>query len=72
MPENITKYATEFRAYHVSSYVDQAQSTETEVWKQGFKAVDRDKAINSLLKNRDLYKLTPEKPGTRIYTETSK
>ncbi|MBK6590049.1 MAG: hypothetical protein IPG22_17330 [Acidobacteria bacterium] len=60
LAENITKYATELRAYRVSSYLDQATNTPSQVWNQGWKAVDRDKAINSLLKSNKLYKLTPE------------
>jgi hypothetical protein len=72
LPENITKYATELRAYRVSSYVDQANGTPSEVWNQGWKAVDRDKAINTLLRTNKLYKLTPEKPGIQIYTEKQK
>ncbi|MBK7034612.1 MAG: RHS repeat-associated core domain-containing protein [Ignavibacteria bacterium] len=72
LAENITKYATELRAYRVSSYLDQATNTPSQVWNQGWKAVDRDKAINSLLKSNKLYKLTPEKPGIQIYTEKPK
>ena len=43
--------------------------SSSQVWNQGMKAVDRDKAINTLLRTNKLYKLTPEKPGIQIYTE---
>lgn len=69
LPENVTKYETELRAYRVSSYLNQATNTTSAVWNKGWNAADRDKAIRSLLKSSKLYKLTPETPGPRIYTE---
>jgi len=34
LPENITKYASEFRAYHVSSYVNQVRGVSSESLEQ--------------------------------------
>jgi RHS repeat-associated protein len=71
-PENITKYASEFRAYQVSSYVDQARGVPSGVWNRGWGEADRATAINHLLRTSRLYRLTPERPGARLYTEKDK
>lgn len=71
LPENITKYETEFRAYQVTSAVNQARGTPSEVWNRGWSEADRATAINKLLRTNNLYKVTPENPGGRIYREVS-
>jgi RHS repeat-associated protein len=67
LPENLTKYVTESKAYHNSSYVQEYKGVEGEYWKRGWAEVDRQKAINNTLRTSDLYKVTPEKPGLRLY-----
>ena len=75
LPENITKYETEFRAYQVSSAIDQARGTPSEVWNRGWSEADRTTAINHLLRTNKLYKVTPPGtkpgPGEGIYREVS-
>lgn len=71
--ENVTKYETEFRAYQVTSALDQARGVETNVWNRGWSEADRASHINQLLRTNPLYRLTPSGttpgPGNRIYTE---
>lgn len=71
--ENVTKYETEFRAYQVTSALDQARGVETNVWNRGWSEADRASNINQLLRTNPLYRLTPSGtrpgPGNRIYTE---
>lgn len=72
-PENVTKYATEFRAYQINSALDQARGVETNVWNRGWSEADRASHINQLLRTSPLYRVTPPGtnpgPGNRIYTE---
>jgi RHS repeat-associated protein len=63
LQENVTKYATEFRAYQVSSSVDQINNRTSEVWNRGWREADRTTAINKLLRESKLYKVSP--PGTQ-------
>jgi hypothetical protein len=49
LPENLTKYKTENRAYHVSSYVQEYQNTPGKFWNKGWREADRQKAINNHL-----------------------
>jgi len=75
-PLNLTKYATEFRAYQVTSAIAQARGDQTynsggyEIWNRGWKEADREtkraNGINKLLRESSLYKVTPEKQGTRL------
>ena len=69
LPENVTKYATESKAYHNSSYVQEYNRTEGDYWKHGWKEVDRQKAIDYTLRTSNLYKVTPEpgKQGARLF-----
>jgi len=69
LPENLTKYATESKAYHATSYVKEYQRREGELWKRGWKEADRQIAIDGYIKNE--YKVTPKDPGRRLY-ETEK
>jgi len=62
LPENLTKYATESKAYHVSSYIAEYSKTPNEFWDKGMQEADRQKAIDQHLKSSALYKITP-KPG---------
>ncbi|HEY6329968.1 MAG TPA: hypothetical protein VI756_11570 [Blastocatellia bacterium] len=61
LPEDITKYETERRAYLVSSLVDQLHNKETDVWKAGWKEADVLKAVNEKI-SRD-YHVTEQNPG---------
>jgi hypothetical protein len=75
-PLNLTKYATEYRAYGVTSAIAQGRGESTynsggyEVWSKGWKVADREtkraNGINKLLKESSLYKVTSENPGSRI------
>jgi hypothetical protein len=75
-PLNLTKYATEYRAYGVSSAVAQGRGESTynsggyEIWNKGWKEAEREtkraNGINKLLKESSLYKVTPENPGSRL------
>lgn len=69
LPENVTKYATESKAYHNSPYVQEYNGTEGDYWKHGWKEVDRQKAIDYTLRTSNLYKVTPEpgKQGARPF-----
>jgi hypothetical protein len=44
LPENVTKYATELRAYKISSAIDQAKGNPSELWNKGWKEADKSKA----------------------------
>jgi len=63
LQENVTKYASEFRAYQISSSVNEINRTPSNVWNSGWTEADRTTAINDLLRTNKLYKLTP--PGTQ-------
>jgi RHS repeat-associated protein len=77
LPQNLTRYATELRAYNVSSYIAQAQDLPNlniggyEVWNRGWKQAERDdrrqKNIDKLLKKSSLYQVTPSNPGPRLF-----
>jgi RHS repeat-associated protein len=72
LPENLTKYQTEFKAYQVSSYVNQARNEITQVWNSGWVQADREKAINNLLKSDKVYQLTPQNQGPKFIMSKSK
>lgn len=71
---NLTRYATETRAYQVSAAVAQGRNEATynangyEYWNSGWKAAERDtkvrEGINKLLEKQ--YKVTPSNPGPRL------
>jgi len=76
---NITKYATEFRAYKVSSAMAQSLGMSSlaynngkhEIWNSGWKGADKimmmtNNGINKLLEEDSLYKLTPNNPGQKL------
>ncbi|MGB7069151.1 MAG: hypothetical protein WBD22_06625 [Pyrinomonadaceae bacterium] len=73
-PLNITKYATERRAYAVSSYVAQAMGRSernangTEFWNKGWSAAERETkrriGVDAAVKSSN--NVTPEKPGARL------
>jgi RHS repeat-associated protein len=71
---NVTRYATEFRAYQVSSAVAQGRGEATynangyEYWNSGWKAAERaTKMTNSINKLLDKsYHVTQANPGSRI------
>jgi hypothetical protein len=67
LPENVTKYVTESKAYHVSSYIEEYSNSPGDFWNKGWQEADRQKAIDHLLKTNDLYKVTPRDQGRRLY-----
>ncbi len=72
--ENITQYATEFRAYMVGAAVAQGRRESTynadgyEYWNSGWKEAERDirvrAGISTLLEKK--YHVASDKPGPRI------
>lgn len=70
LPENLTRYATEFRAYQVSSSINQLQNRPTEVWNNGWSEADRTNGINKHLRENPIYGVRPEpgKQGERQLT----
>lgn len=67
LPENLTKYAAETKAYRNSSYIQEYMGVEGDYWKRGWTEADRQKAIDNTLRTSKLYEVTREKPGTRLY-----
>jgi hypothetical protein len=73
---NLTRYATESRAYRVSSYVAQALGLPNynisgyEVWNSGWRGAERQTkmaaGINDLLKSSKSYKVTADNPGPKL------
>lgn len=61
LPENITKYQTESRAFKVTAAIDQYRNVETPFWKHGWKEADTHNAINDILRGSP-YNVT-DKPG---------
>ncbi len=74
VPQNVTRYATELRAYRVGSSVaqglgvDSYNANNTEYWNSGWKAADRETkrqaGIDKILRNQ--YKVTPDNQGPRL------
>jgi hypothetical protein len=72
LKQNLTKYETENRAYHNSSYVQEYKGTDTDLWQKGWKAVDIQQAIDKRLKESKVYEITPNKPGLKLWTSAPK
>ena len=73
LPQNITKYASELRAYQISSSIVQVNNTPGQFWNRGWSEVDRRIAIDKHLLTNKLYRLSPPGtkpgPGPQLYTE---
>ncbi|MEK6303568.1 MAG: RHS repeat-associated core domain-containing protein [Acidobacteriota bacterium] len=73
---NLTRYATESRAYRVSSYVAQSLGLPNynisgyEIWNSGWSASERQtkmaSGINNLLKSSKSYKVAADNPGPKL------
>jgi RHS repeat-associated protein len=67
LPENLTKYVAETKAYRNSSYIQEYMGVEGDYWKRGWAEADRQKAIDNTLRTNKLYKVTRDKPGARLF-----